>query len=170
MNFYSLTRMKDERLRKKPEGASEILSWVNRSRKIEEKRNSEKTKALRRSKIFEEQVRVSTAFSFPLLPLLSLSFSDGPNSYDSIVFIRIILMKMSTNIPEKLQVCALIGFSFLLLSCEYFSGGLMISKVLKKAYESMLNFCCSNIPLQMLWRESRFFMGLTKFWKGVQLF
>lgn len=50
-----ISRMKDERLRKKPEGASEILSWVNRSRKIEEKRNSEKTKALRRSKIFEEQ-------------------------------------------------------------------------------------------------------------------
>lgn len=50
-----IMKMKEERLQKKPESASEILSWVNRSRKIEEKRNFEKEKALQLSKIFEEQ-------------------------------------------------------------------------------------------------------------------
>ncbi|KAL2925625.1 SART-1 family protein DOT2 [Bienertia sinuspersici] len=53
-----ILRMKEERPRKTSEGASEILSWVSRSRKLEEKRNSEKEKALRRSKIFEEQDNV----------------------------------------------------------------------------------------------------------------
>lgn len=47
--------MKEERL-KRSEGASEVLSWVNRSRKLEEKRNAEREKALQLSKIFEEQV------------------------------------------------------------------------------------------------------------------
>jgi len=45
--------MKEERL---GGNASEILSWVNRSRQLEEKRNLEKEKALERSRIFEEQV------------------------------------------------------------------------------------------------------------------
>ncbi|XWS27410.1 hypothetical protein CRYUN_Cryun26dG0112700 [Craigia yunnanensis] len=48
-------RMKEERLKKKPEGVSEALAWVSRSRKLEEKRNAEKEKALQLSKIFEEQ-------------------------------------------------------------------------------------------------------------------
>lgn len=48
--------MKEERLKKKYEGASEISSWVSKSRKLEEKRTSEKEKALHLSKIFEEQV------------------------------------------------------------------------------------------------------------------
>lgn len=50
-----ILRMKEERLKKTSEGASEILSWVHKSRKLEEKRTSEKQKALQRSKIFEEQ-------------------------------------------------------------------------------------------------------------------
>ncbi|KAK9990786.1 hypothetical protein SO802_025771 [Lithocarpus litseifolius] len=39
-------------------GVSEVLSWVSRSRKLEEKRNAEKEKALRLSKIFAEQDNV----------------------------------------------------------------------------------------------------------------
>ncbi|KAG8376347.1 hypothetical protein BUALT_Bualt09G0053700 [Buddleja alternifolia] len=50
-----ISKMKEERLMKSSEGASEVLSWVNRSRKLEEKRNAEKDKALQLSKIFEEQ-------------------------------------------------------------------------------------------------------------------
>ncbi|XP_047324897.1 SART-1 family protein DOT2 [Impatiens glandulifera] len=48
-----ISKMKEERL--KSEGTSEILSWVNRSRKIPVKRNSEKEKALMFSRNFEEQ-------------------------------------------------------------------------------------------------------------------
>lgn len=47
--------MKEERLKKNSEG-SEVLAWVTRSRKLEEKKNSEKEKAKQLSKIFEEQV------------------------------------------------------------------------------------------------------------------
>ncbi|XP_042055404.1 SART-1 family protein DOT2-like isoform X2 [Salvia splendens] len=50
-----ISKMKEERLMKKSEGAPDILSWVNKSRKIEEKRNAEKEKALQLSRIFEEQ-------------------------------------------------------------------------------------------------------------------
>ncbi|KAK4478925.1 hypothetical protein RD792_014432 [Penstemon davidsonii] len=50
-----ISKMREERLKKPSEGVSEVLSWVNRSRKLEEKRNSEKQKALQLSKIFEEQ-------------------------------------------------------------------------------------------------------------------
>ncbi|XP_010926911.1 SART-1 family protein DOT2 [Elaeis guineensis] len=50
-----VTKMKEERLKRKPDGASEISSWVNKSRKLEEKRNAEKEKALRLSKALEEQ-------------------------------------------------------------------------------------------------------------------
>ncbi|KAA8535718.1 hypothetical protein F0562_030719 [Nyssa sinensis] len=49
-----ISKMKEER-RKKSEGIPEVLAWVNRSRKIEEKRNAEKEKAFQLSKIFEEQ-------------------------------------------------------------------------------------------------------------------
>ncbi|XP_039061068.1 SART-1 family protein DOT2-like [Hibiscus syriacus] len=50
-----IVRMKEERLKKKSEGISEISTWVSKSRKTEEKRNAEKEKALQLSKIFEEQ-------------------------------------------------------------------------------------------------------------------
>ncbi|KAK6229219.1 hypothetical protein SCA6_018170 [Theobroma cacao] len=50
-----IARMKEERLKKKSEGVSEVLEWVGNFRKLEEKRNAEKEKALQRSKIFEEQ-------------------------------------------------------------------------------------------------------------------
>lgn len=48
--------MKEERLKNKSEGSSDILSWVTKSRKLEEKRNAEKERALQLSKVFEEQV------------------------------------------------------------------------------------------------------------------
>jgi hypothetical protein len=51
-----LFRKREERLNKKSEGVSEISSWVNRIRKLGEKRNAEKEKALQLSKVFEEQV------------------------------------------------------------------------------------------------------------------
>jgi len=47
--------MREER-KKKAEDASDALSWVARSRKIEEKRNAEKQRAQQLSRIFEEQV------------------------------------------------------------------------------------------------------------------
>lgn len=47
--------MREER-KKKAEEASDALSWVARSRKIEEKRNAEKQRAHQMSRIFEEQV------------------------------------------------------------------------------------------------------------------
>ncbi|KAF5182571.1 Sart-1 family protein dot2 [Thalictrum thalictroides] len=50
-----MQKMKEERLKEKSEGVSEVLSWVSKSRKLEEKRNAEKKKALRKSKVFEEQ-------------------------------------------------------------------------------------------------------------------
>ena len=43
-------------MKKKSEGDSEVLAWVSKSRKLEEKRNVEKEKALQLSKVFEEQV------------------------------------------------------------------------------------------------------------------
>ena len=56
--------MKEARLKEKKEGgilddkddASEILSWVGKSRKLDEKRQAEKEKALRLARVFEEQV------------------------------------------------------------------------------------------------------------------
>ena len=51
-----LLRKREERLNKNSEFVSEVLSWVSRSHKLEEKRNVEKEKALLLSKIFEEQV------------------------------------------------------------------------------------------------------------------
>ncbi|KAE8077045.1 hypothetical protein FH972_015650 [Carpinus fangiana] len=50
-----ILKKREERLNKKSEGVSEILSWVSRSRKLGEKRNAEKEKALQLSKVFEEQ-------------------------------------------------------------------------------------------------------------------
>ncbi|KAL0000132.1 hypothetical protein SO802_019734 [Lithocarpus litseifolius] len=53
-----ILKKREERLNKNSEGVSEVLSWVSRSRKLEEKRNAEKEKALRLSKIFAEQDNV----------------------------------------------------------------------------------------------------------------
>ncbi|XP_073152256.1 SART-1 family protein DOT2 isoform X2 [Henckelia pumila] len=50
-----ISLMKAERLNKSSEGDSEVSSWVIRSRKIEQKRISEKERALQLSKVFEEQ-------------------------------------------------------------------------------------------------------------------
>ncbi|CAL9185687.1 unnamed protein product [Musa hybrid cultivar] len=49
-----LARTKEERMKKKSDGAFEISSWVNKSRRLEERKNAEK-EALRLSKAFEEQ-------------------------------------------------------------------------------------------------------------------
>uniref|UniRef100_A0A7N2LI90 Uncharacterized protein n=1 Tax=Quercus lobata TaxID=97700 RepID=A0A7N2LI90_QUELO len=49
---------REERLNKNSEGVSEVLSWISRSRKLEEKTIAEKEKALRLSKIFSEQDNV----------------------------------------------------------------------------------------------------------------
>ncbi|XP_050259977.1 SART-1 family protein DOT2-like [Quercus robur] len=51
-------KKREERLNKNSESVSEVLSWVNRSRKLKEKRIAEKEKALRLSKIFLEQDNV----------------------------------------------------------------------------------------------------------------
>uniref|UniRef100_A0A2N9EH52 SART-1 family protein n=1 Tax=Fagus sylvatica TaxID=28930 RepID=A0A2N9EH52_FAGSY len=53
-----IMKKREERLNKNSQGASEVLSWVSRSRKLEEKRNAEKEKAMQLSKIFEEQDNV----------------------------------------------------------------------------------------------------------------
>uniref|UniRef100_A0A0A9DN30 DOT2 n=1 Tax=Arundo donax TaxID=35708 RepID=A0A0A9DN30_ARUDO len=58
-----IARAKEERLKDKKEGgildgndeASEILSWVGKSRKLDEKRQAEKEKALRLARALEEQ-------------------------------------------------------------------------------------------------------------------
>ncbi|PAN40129.1 hypothetical protein PAHAL_7G293900 [Panicum hallii] len=58
-----IARAKEERLKDKKEGgildsddgASEILSWVGKSRKLDEKREAEKEKALRLARALEEQ-------------------------------------------------------------------------------------------------------------------
>ncbi|KAM1962129.1 hypothetical protein FF1_022195 [Malus domestica] len=50
-----ILKTKEERLKKKTEDVPEVLAWVSRSRKIEEKRNAEKRKAIQLSKIFEER-------------------------------------------------------------------------------------------------------------------
>ncbi|RRT76801.1 hypothetical protein B296_00006056 [Ensete ventricosum] len=54
---YCPFRTKEERMKKKSDGAFEISSWVNRSRKLEDRKNAEK-EALRLSKAFEEQVKI----------------------------------------------------------------------------------------------------------------
>ncbi|KAI8022739.1 SART-1 family protein DOT2 [Camellia lanceoleosa] len=54
-----ISKMKEERMRNKSEGVPEILAWVNKSRKLEERRSSKKEKALRLSKIFEEKDNIN---------------------------------------------------------------------------------------------------------------
>ena len=43
-------------MKTKSEGGSEILSWVNKSRKIEEHKSAEREKVAHLANIFEEQV------------------------------------------------------------------------------------------------------------------
>ncbi|XP_057497500.1 SART-1 family protein DOT2-like isoform X1 [Actinidia eriantha] len=54
-----ISKMKEQRLQNKSEGDSEVLSWVNRSRKLEEKKISEKEKAMQLSRVFEEQDNIN---------------------------------------------------------------------------------------------------------------
>ncbi|KAL5711368.1 hypothetical protein ACHQM5_021832 [Ranunculus cassubicifolius] len=49
-----ILKMREERLKEKSE-VSEVLSWVSKSRKLEDKMHAEKKKALRLSRVFEEQ-------------------------------------------------------------------------------------------------------------------
>ena len=44
------------------DGVSEILSWVGKSRKLDEKRQAEKEKALRLARALEEQVTIANYF------------------------------------------------------------------------------------------------------------
>ncbi|KAH9624426.1 hypothetical protein KSS87_003445 [Heliosperma pusillum] len=53
-----ISKMKEERMKRKSDGASEILSWVNKSRKLEDKIQFERQKAKQRSKILNEQDNV----------------------------------------------------------------------------------------------------------------
>lgn len=53
-----LSKIREEKVKTKSEGASEILSWVSKSRKIEEHKSAEREKAARLAKIFEEQDNV----------------------------------------------------------------------------------------------------------------
>ncbi|KAH7678895.1 U4/U6.U5 tri-snRNP-associated protein 1 [Dioscorea alata] len=50
-----LMKMREERHKRKSDGSSEISAWVSKSRKLEENRNAEKEKAVRLSKILDEQ-------------------------------------------------------------------------------------------------------------------
>ncbi|XP_050235799.1 SART-1 family protein DOT2 [Mercurialis annua] len=53
-----ILKMKEERLKKNSDASSEVLSWVNRSRKLLEKKNAEKEKVKQLSKLFEEQDKI----------------------------------------------------------------------------------------------------------------
>lgn len=59
--------MKQERLKRKADDASEILSWVSISRKLEEKRNMEMEKAACISKNLDEQVKNLVCWYFLLI-------------------------------------------------------------------------------------------------------
>ncbi|KAK4796288.1 hypothetical protein SAY86_028614 [Trapa natans] len=50
-----ITKAKEERERKKSEGVSEVLGWISRSRKLEDKRNARKDKVAQLARVFEEQ-------------------------------------------------------------------------------------------------------------------
>ncbi|KAK4745981.1 hypothetical protein SAY87_012293 [Trapa incisa] len=50
-----ITKAKEERERKKSKGVSEVLDWVSRSRKLEDKRNVKKDKVAQLARVFEEQ-------------------------------------------------------------------------------------------------------------------
>nr|GFA73721.1 SART-1 family protein DOT2 [Tanacetum cinerariifolium] len=52
-------QMKKERLKRKSDNASDVVLWVGKSQKLEDKRNAEKEKALHFLKMFEEQDNVT---------------------------------------------------------------------------------------------------------------
>ena len=56
MTFLIFCRSREEKVKAKSEGGSEILSWVNKSRKIEEHKSVEREKVAHLANIFEEQV------------------------------------------------------------------------------------------------------------------
>lgn len=56
--------MKEERLKNKNDGASEISSWVNKSRSLVDKKKVEKEKASHRLRILDEQVYIVLIFCF----------------------------------------------------------------------------------------------------------
>ena len=56
MTFLIFCRIREEKVKKNSEGESEILSWVNKSRKIEEHKSVEREKVAHLAKTFEEQV------------------------------------------------------------------------------------------------------------------
>ena len=68
-----LLRMKEERSKKRTEDVSEVLSWVNRSRKLQEKKNVLKERALQLSKKFEEQVNLSSSNLFLLCIFIEMT-------------------------------------------------------------------------------------------------
>ena len=68
-----LLRMKEERSKKRTEDVSEVLSWVNRSRKLQEKKNVVKERALQLSKKFEEQVNLSSSNLFLLCIFIEMT-------------------------------------------------------------------------------------------------
>lgn len=53
-----LKKVKDERMNGNSEAVSEVLSWVNKSRKLEEKRNSENEKAIALARKLDEQDKI----------------------------------------------------------------------------------------------------------------
>lgn len=105
--------MKEERLKKNSEGAPEILSWVNRSRKIEQIKNVEKKKALQLSKIFEEQVSIFYLY-FLALCLKNMFISrDAKNQYDGMQFCRTTLFKEKVKMRRQGSTVAV---------CYYFTS------------------------------------------------
>ena len=56
MTFLIFCRIGQKNVKKKSEGGSEILSLVNKIRKIEEHKTAEREKVARLVKIFEEKV------------------------------------------------------------------------------------------------------------------
>ncbi|KAK8946267.1 hypothetical protein KSP40_PGU006729 [Platanthera guangdongensis] len=57
-NEHSRIRIRDERMNGNSEAVSEVLSWVNKSRKLEEKRNSENEKAIALARKLDEQDKI----------------------------------------------------------------------------------------------------------------
>ena len=89
--------MKEERT-SKSEASSEILSWVNKTRKLEEKRNIAREKAKWLSKNFEEQVFVRLCTINSSLLLLSVVFFADKVLYS---FLRTILVKVEVMMKRQ---------------------------------------------------------------------
>ena len=52
LTFLIFCRIREEKVKKTSEGGSKFLSWVNKSRKIEEHKSAEREKVARLAKIF----------------------------------------------------------------------------------------------------------------------